>query len=62
MTTVQTFCILSTIFAVLIGVMVSGNSAAGLLLKALAWVLAIFGAFVTAGVFGFVIANGTRLI
>ena len=62
MTTIQTFCMLSTIFAVMIGVMINGNSTIGMLLKAFAWLMALFGAFVTAGVFGFVLANGIRLI
>ena len=62
MTTIQTFCMLSTIFAVMIGVMINGNSTIGLLLKSFAWLMALFGAFVTAGVFGFILANGIRLI
>ena len=61
MTTIQTFCMLSTIFFVLVGVMVNSNSTIGLLIKAFAWIMALFGAFVTAGVFGFVLANGIRL-
>ena len=62
MTTIQTFCMLSTIFFVLIGVMVNGNNAVGLFLKVFAWIMALFGAFVTASVFGFVLANGARLV
>ncbi len=62
MTTIQYFCVLSTIFFVLIGVMVNGTNAVGLLLKAFAWIMAIFGSFVTAAVFGFVLQNGIRLV
>ncbi len=62
MTAIQLFCVLSTVFAVTIGVMVSGNGPLGLFLKAMAWCLAIFGAFVTAGAFGLVLANGMRLV
>lgn len=61
MTTIQVFCALSTIFAVMIGVMVNGSNPLGLLLKSFAWIMAIFGAFVTASVFGFVLQNGIRL-
>lgn len=62
MTTIQLFCLLSTVFFVMLAVMLNGSNALGMLLKAFAWVMAIFGAFVTAGVFGFVVANGVRLI
>lgn len=62
MTAIQLFCVLSSVFAVLVGTMVSGNSVVGLFIKAIAWCLAIFGAFVTASAFGLVLANGIRLV
>jgi hypothetical protein len=62
MTTVQAFCLLSTILFVMFGVMINSNNAVGMLLKSGAILMAIFGALVTAGVFGFVVANGIRLI
>ena len=62
MTAVQLFCILSTMFAVFVGTMVSSGSTIGLMLKSIAWCLAVFGAFVTGGTFGLVLANGARLV
>jgi len=62
MPTIQLFCVLATVFFVLIGVMVNGGNVVGLLLKAFAWCMVIFGSFVTAAVFGFVLQNGIRLI
>lgn len=62
MTTIQLFCLLSTVLFAMLGVMLDGDNAMGMLFKAFAWIMALFGAFVTASVFGFVLQNGIRLI
>lgn len=62
MTIIQIFCMISTIFFVMFGVMINSTNIIGLLLKFFAWLMVLFGAFVTAGVFGFILANGIRFI
>ena len=62
MTWLQTYLILSVVFFVSLGVMLSSNSMFGTLLKIGCWLMAILGSVVTLGSLNIVLANGIRLV
>lgn len=62
MSLTQVYVLLSTIMFIMMAYMLSGRNAAGLFLKIVSTLLAIFGCAVLFSLTGFVLANGMRLI
>lgn len=62
MSAIQLFCLVSTSMFILLGVMLNTQNTVGLVLKAICWILAVFGTFVSMAVFGVVLASGIRLV
>lgn len=62
MSAVQIYLMMSSVMFIALGVMLSGTSSIGSLLKVVSWVMAFFGTICTLASLDIVLSNGIRLI